>query len=230
MGAFVLGILVGWLAEWLFYTFKVKAGEGNGGDCSSIKAELELKNRQISSLQTQLASASESTQSNSNSPSKQSAVSAISKTSAPPKTSTAKASGKTSSKSKAKAKPRKAAAKTPTAKKSPAAKNAATKTSTKTSSSKTATSVKAKTKAGGDDFTKLSGIGPSMSAALKSLGVDTFQKLAATDDDILRDMLEVSGARMNNNKEAMDSWNEQATVAAKGDFKALKAMQAALKK
>ncbi len=30
MGAFVLGILVGWLAEWLFYTFKVKAGEGNG--------------------------------------------------------------------------------------------------------------------------------------------------------------------------------------------------------
>jgi len=58
MGAFVLGVLVGWLAEWLFYTYWVKAGD-NSEDCSKIKAELELKNRQISSLQTQLASMSE---------------------------------------------------------------------------------------------------------------------------------------------------------------------------
>jgi hypothetical protein len=35
---------------------------------------------------------------------------------------------------------------------------------------------------------------------------------------------------MNNNKEAMDSWNEQATLAAKGDFDALKKMQEAMKK
>lgn len=189
MGAFVLGILVGWLAEWLFYTFWVKAGE-DSGDCSSLKSELELKNRQISSLQAQLAADAKST------------VSKASSTS----TTSAK---KTASKSKAtssstKATPRK----TSTAKKAPAA----------------------KAKITGDDFTKLTGIGPSMSAKLKSLGIDTFNKLAATDDDILRDMLEESGARLNNNKEAMDTWNEQATIAATGDFAALKKMQAELKK
>ena len=57
MGAFVLGVLVGWLAEWLFYTFWVKAGDDS--DCSAVKAELELKNRQISSLQAQLVSVSD---------------------------------------------------------------------------------------------------------------------------------------------------------------------------
>ncbi len=238
MGSFVLGILVGWLAEWFFYTFWVKAGEGNDGDCSAIKAELELKNRQISSLQTQLTSASESTQSKpSSSASMQSAVSATSKESTAPSVSTTilssdKASSKAATKSSVKAKTGKASntasakspkAKSSTIKKVPAPKNTVIK------NTETKSSAKSQTKVDGDDFTKLTGIGPSMSAILKSLGVDTFEKLAATDDDILRDMLEASGARMNNNKEAMDSWNEQATVAATGDFKALKAMQAALK-
>ena len=65
---------------------------------------------------------------------------------------------------------------------------------------------------------------------MKELGIDTYTKLAAMDDDILRDMLEASGARLNNNKEAMDSWNEQAELAAKGDFDGLKKLQDELKK
>jgi len=223
MGAFVLGILVGWLAEWLFYTFWVKPGEDNG-NCSSIKAELELKNRQISSLQSQLTAVSKSTADKASSASKAAASSSSQK-------STKQAALSSDSKSSSKTKPSKpVAVKTTTIKKAPTTKKTATKTSAKSPTDKTVAPIKLKTKAGGDDFTKLSGIGPSMSATLKTLGIDTFQKLAETDDDILRDMLEASGARMNNNKEAMDSWNEQATVAALGDLKALKAMQAELKR
>ena len=79
-------------------------------------------------------------------------------------------------------------------------------------------------------MTKLSGIGPSMAATMAEIGITSFKKLAAMDDDILRDMLEASGARLNNNKEAMDSWNEQATLADKGDFDGLKKLQEELKK
>ena len=227
MGAFVLGVLVGWLAEWMFYTFWVKAG-GDSEDSSAIKAELDLKNKQISSLQTQLASFSGKSLSKT-SPLKEATVSSSTQKTAKQSTATKKdtassnspdlgskmttdSSSKSSSKSKANK---------PTAKKK--------STTKQTSSSKKKVQAKQKNQTG-DDFTKLTGIGPSMSATLKSLGIDTFSKLAATDDNILRGMLEESGARMNNNKEAMDSWNEQASVAARGDFKALKTMQASLKK
>lgn len=221
MGPFVLGVLVGWLAEWLFYTFWVKAGDNNE-DCSAIKAELDLKNRQISSLQTQLASLTESSSSatkasTASTSTANTAVKKNAKAAGSTTSSKAKTTAKSSAKSATKAKPSKPAAVKTTKPKA-------------TSADKKATPAKRKAKAGGDDFTKLSGIGPSMSATLKSLGIDTFQKLASTDDDILRDMLEQSGARMNNNKDDMDSWNEQATVAATGDFKALKAMQVELKK
>lgn len=128
-----------------------------------------------------------------------------------------------------KAAPKKAASKT--APKKTTAKAAPKKATTKKAApKKTAAKNSSKAKKSGDDFTKLSGIGPSMEATLKGLGIDTYAKLAGTDDDILRDMLEESGARLNNNKEAMDSWNEQATLASKGDFDGLKKMQEALKK
>ncbi|MEE9326235.1 MAG: hypothetical protein V3U71_02990 [Cocleimonas sp.] len=67
-----------------------------------------------------------------------------------------------------------------------------------------------------------------MVGTLKELGIDSYKKLAETNDDILRDMLESSGARLNNNKEAMDSWNEQAELADKGDLVALKKLQDSL--
>jgi len=220
MGAFVLGVLVGWLAEWLFYTYWVKAGD-NSEDCSKIKAELELKNRQISSLQTQLASMSEGSTDNASNSTNTKANKTTQK-SAKKATAASTASTKSSSKNSNKS-ASKSTTKTKTSSAAKTNKSSASKTKTTAASKK-------KAKPGGDDFTKLSGIGPSMSATLKSLGIDTFEKLASTDDDILRDMIEQSGIRMNNNKDVMDSWNEQATVAATGDFKALKAMQADLKK
>ena len=224
MGAFVLGILVGWLAEWLFFTFWLKGGKNS--DCSSIKAELEERKKEINRLQSRLneatssaAASAKSTSTTSSKAESTTATASTSKPAAPKKAAGSKATAKKAApkKTTAKAAPKKAAAK------KTAPKKAVTKTNAKAKSA-------AKTKKVGDDFTKLSGIGPSMEATLKGLGIDTFTKLAATDDDILRDMLEASGARLNNNKEAMDSWNEQATLAAKGDFEGLKKLQEALKK
>lgn len=211
MGLFILGVLVGWLAEWLFFTFWVKSGDNeNSSDCTSVRSELmaklDAKNSEIANLKSELESKSV--------------------------TSNASVNGSSDTKSTTKV-----ATKSPAIKK---AKTAAPTTTTTTTSKKNTKTEKAPTKKvvrkkpaktkSGDDFTKLSGIGPSMAVKLNELGITSFKKLAAMDDDILRDMLEESGARLNNNKDAMDSWNEQATLADQGDFKGLKKLQEALKK
>lgn len=226
MGAFVLGILVGWLAEWLFYTFWVKGGDN--AESSALKSQLEEKKREISSLQGKLESVLSSSAEKKSSPTIAQVLSTGSATVSPKKPAANAVANKTTEN---------ASASSSTAKASSAKKAAPKKVKTK-SPAKTKTNVKkapakVKSKATakkGDDLTKISGIGPSMASTLKELGIDSFTKLAATDDDILRDMIEASGARMNNNKEAMDSWNEQATMAAKGDFAGLKKMQDAIKK
>ncbi len=280
MGLFIIGVLVGWLAEWVFFTFfiKGKMDSSGGANTSALQSELDARNRQIKELQAKIAdsgAASSSTVSSASTAEKTvAATGADTASKAKTKTSTQSASRATTGTSKAKpstAKPteKKAAvskkASTPAKKSStkpgakkatPAqsktaaskpAKKAATKATTKaTTKSKKTTATKAKTstkkaaskatkataakKITVDDFTKLSGIGPSMAATLNELGIDTYKKLADMDDDILRDMLEASGARLNNNKEAMDSWNEQALLADKGDFDGLKKLQEALKK
>lgn len=265
MGAFILGILVGWLLEWLFFSFWIK-GRSTGpfagvGDSSALKSELASKDSEIASLKQQLvdqkasseaaieaastkannattdsgvqaeavaSSASTTTDKASAGRDKKSAVKATATT---PKTTSAPAKKAATSKKTATAKkaPAKKAA-TPAKKTSSAKKSTAT---AKTATAKKATKAKSSSKKAaivGDDLTKLSGIGPSMAATLKELGIDSFSKLAAMDDDILRDMLEASGARLNNNKEAMDTWNEQAELAAKGDFEGLKKLQESLKK
>jgi len=266
---FIMGVLVGWLAEWLFFTFFVKGKEqsGNNANTSALQTELNSKNKEIKALQAKLSDASSSSGSGTATASSttsststgttsatvnKSAQSATSKTTTAKgrtaaKSATTPASSKASTKTATKTAAKKAAPKKPAAKSTATKKSATKATTTKsTAAKKPATASKAtpkkavakkkpattkttaKTK--GDDFTRLSGIGPSMAANLIDLGIDTYKKLAAMDDDILRDMLEASGARLNNNKEAMDSWNEQATLADKGDFAGLKKLQEALKK
>jgi predicted flap endonuclease-1-like 5' DNA nuclease len=291
MGAFVLGVLVGWLLEWLFFTFWIKGrSTGKFADCSSFEKELNNKNKQISALKedldkaqsnsttsqsskkealsksesekkiaTKAASSTAATKTgisnkkvNSQSTKKTTTKSAVAKKS-PAKKSTSKkaatsksatakkavAAKSTSTKKATTSKPatvKKATPKTTAAKKGSTAKKSASSGST--TANKVATSKKAavpkqtavKIPKSGDDLTRLSGIGPSMASKLHELGITTFKKLADMDDDILRDMLEASGARLNNNKEAMDTWNEQASLADKGDLAGLKKLQDMLKK
>lgn len=252
---FILGVFAGWFAEWLFFTFIVKSDSATS---ESLKAELDAKNSEIRSLKTKLDNASTGSKTDATKDkavdAKAEAVTVTSgSTSSTSKTSSAKTKIEPAKKSTKKPTNKATASKSSTTKKTPAKKTttkaktatkktAPKKTVTKKSTAKKkpvatkkttvknpATTKKVAKNPGADDLTKLSGIGPSMAGTLKELGIDSYRKLAATNDDILRDMLEASGARLNNNKEAMDSWNEQATLADKGDFAGLKKLQDALK-
>ncbi len=230
MGTFVLGILVGWLAEWLFFTFWVKNNsKSDSSDCSELSAQLKTKNNEIESLKASLSKAENRKVEpvvSSASTTASSTKTLAEKTSSPKKSTTDKTKVAVKNPVTKKVTPKKAVEKAPakkvtkTKKSVPAAKKEKTAIKKKAPSKKTL----------GDDLTKLSGIGPSMAATMAEIGITSFKKLAAMDDDILRDMLEASGARLNNNKEAMDSWNEQATLADKGDFDGLKKLQEELKK
>jgi len=215
MGAFVLGILAGWLLEWLFFNYWIKGrSTGKFADCSGLKLELSAKNKEISALKTEL----ENTEKFAQEKIVDTATTANSepiKKSAPAKKSASSA-----------AESKKISEKKSTKPKASTSSKKSTAKSEKDTSKKLVKKVAKKT---WDDFTKLSGIGPSISAKLNELGISTYQKLSEMDDDILRDMLEGAGARMNNNKEVMHTWNEQAALAAMGDFEGLKKLQESIK-
>lgn len=239
MGFFIVGILVGWLAEWVFFTFFVKGNNrsNDNSNTSALQKELSLKNNEIKALQAKLADSGKTSSSSEvkSTPKAEVKASTVSKpATASTKAAVAKkpeAASKNKKKTVAKPQAKKPAAKAPAKTASKVApKKAPVKKPPAKPAAKKPAAKKAKAASTGDDFTRLSGIGPSMAATLNELGIDTYKKLANMDDDILRDMLEASGARLNNNKEAMDTWNEQATLADKGDFEGLKKMQEALKK
>lgn len=73
-----------------------------------------------------------------------------------------------------------------------------------------------------DDLTKIEGIGPKMSAALIEAGIATFDKLAASSEDDLRQAVEDAGMRL---APSISTWAEQAQYAADGDWEGLEAFQ-----
>jgi predicted flap endonuclease-1-like 5' DNA nuclease len=76
-----------------------------------------------------------------------------------------------------------------------------------------------------DDLKIIEGIGPKISSLLKSSGIHTFAKLAETDVDTLRKLLLGANWRVAD----PTTWPEQAGLAAKKDWDALKALQTNLK-
>lgn len=73
-----------------------------------------------------------------------------------------------------------------------------------------------------DDLTKIEGIGPKMSKALITAGIDTFEKLAATSEDVLRQAITDAGMRL---APSLGTWAEQSEYAARGDWDGLQALQ-----
>ena len=73
-----------------------------------------------------------------------------------------------------------------------------------------------------DDLTRIEGIGPKMSGALISAGIETFEKLAKTTEDEIRAAIEAAGMRF---APSLVTWAEQAEYAAKGDWEGLQKMQ-----
>lgn len=73
-----------------------------------------------------------------------------------------------------------------------------------------------------DDLTKIEGIGPKMSKALMSQGIDTFAKLSTKSVDELREAIAAEGLRF---APSAESWAEQAGLAASGDWNGLQTLQ-----
>ncbi len=74
-----------------------------------------------------------------------------------------------------------------------------------------------------DDLRKIEGIGPKVAGILHDAGVMTFDQLAHTEVSFLRTVLEKAGPSFKGM--TPESWPDQAGLAAKGDWEALKSLQ-----
>jgi predicted flap endonuclease-1-like 5' DNA nuclease len=79
-----------------------------------------------------------------------------------------------------------------------------------------------------DDFTYILGIGPKVSSILRQAGINTFMKLASTNENRIREILEAENPsllRLTN----PSTWSEQARMASEEDWEGLSAFQNSLK-
>ncbi len=219
MGAFFLGILVGWAIEWIFFTYFWKPNQNEASteaaseihkDCEKERHELLMslkdKDRDISHLHARIANLQEVTD-------------RVARQQASAEKSAATASsGSSKAAEKQKAKP-KPAAPTPTA--------------PKDSSSKPVTQpvtrpVPRKSPAGKDDLKKVSGIGPKISDLMRAEGIDSFAKLAKSNMATLKSILEKAGTRYATADP--QSWPKQAELINSGDNEGLEKLVAELRK
>ncbi|MEO8608186.1 MAG: hypothetical protein ABI690_09910 [Chloroflexota bacterium] len=77
-----------------------------------------------------------------------------------------------------------------------------------------------------DDLTVIEGIGPKMASALVAGGLESFAKLSQATEVQINAAIEAAGMRF---APSVPTWAEQAALAAKGDWDALKAFQDTLK-
>jgi predicted flap endonuclease-1-like 5' DNA nuclease len=80
-----------------------------------------------------------------------------------------------------------------------------------------------------DDLTMLEGIGPKISASLKEHGIRTFAQLARTDVERLQAILAEAGPAFKLAAPAVESWPEQARLAADGAWDQLHALKDTLR-
>lgn len=86
----------------------------------------------------------------------------------------------------------------------------------------------ARAKAMQDDLSFLDGIGPKVSAVLRLAGITSFARLASTDVDGIREILEAENPNLLRLTDP-STWSEQARMAAEGDWESLSALQNDLK-
>jgi F-type H+-transporting ATPase subunit gamma len=79
---------------------------------------------------------------------------------------------------------------------------------------------------GADDLTKLEGVGKKMAQALIAAGFDTFDKVANASEEELRKAIEAANMKL---APSLNTWSEQARLAAAGDWAALQTLQDSLK-
>ena len=77
-----------------------------------------------------------------------------------------------------------------------------------------------------DKLTKIEGIGPKIEGLLKADGIKTFAELGKASKKKLKEILSAAGPRFKMHNP--DTWKQQAKIAAKGDWDALKELQDSL--
>ena len=78
-----------------------------------------------------------------------------------------------------------------------------------------------------NDLSVINGIGPKLHEALNNLGIYSFNHLIAADINELMETLKENGVRFNKNN--ANTWAQQATLAAQGDWSGLDALKEELK-
>lgn len=79
-----------------------------------------------------------------------------------------------------------------------------------------------------DDLRRIEGIGPRISGVLQEAGILTFEQLANTDADQIREILQAADPNLLRLADPT-TWPRQAALAAQGDWQALEALQDELK-
>ncbi|MFC2037831.1 hypothetical protein ACFLYD_07715 [Chloroflexota bacterium] len=92
----------------------------------------------------------------------------------------------------------------------------------------TAVEVEAEAPPKPDDLKRIEGIGPKISSVLQAAGITTFARLADTDVNQLRQVLEDADPRLLRLADPT-SWPDQASLAAAGNWDALEALKKELK-
>jgi predicted flap endonuclease-1-like 5' DNA nuclease len=243
MSIFILGVLTGWLIEWIFYNLFWKQ-RGNK-DVTDNKAEVQSSDKIVEDNkepekeqqpektdkvekkqdvkqaeevdQQEAKSKDDSTESEA----EKSEEKQVDKQDAEAEKPTAEESEKDQT---AESKDEAVEAKAEVAEK-----KASQKASQKAAEKPAKKEKKASKPAKADDFTKLYGVGPSIAKSLKAIGVDSFKQLSESNSDELVEKLIANGTKVVN-KGAMKSWAEQAKLADADDFDGLKAFQDELKK
>jgi predicted flap endonuclease-1-like 5' DNA nuclease len=77
-----------------------------------------------------------------------------------------------------------------------------------------------------DDMTKIEGVGPKISSLLENAGITTFSQLASTSVEQLRQILQDANLGFAN----PETWPEQASLAAAGQWAELSQLQGSLKR
>lgn len=116
------------------------------------------------------------------------------------------------------------AAPAPSPKKKAAAKKAPAK---KAATKKAAPKKAAPAKATSDDLKKIEGIGPKIEKLLNEAGINTFVELAKAKKTTLKGILDAAGPRFKMHDP--ETWTKQATLANKGQWEKLQALQDELK-
>ncbi len=76
-----------------------------------------------------------------------------------------------------------------------------------------------------DDLRKIEGLGPKSAQILTEAGITSFAQLAKMSPEAIKDILKAGKIRLG----SVDTWPEQAALAAEGRWEELEALQAALK-